>query len=195
MPNQDTTTTPSATGGAASPELEAARDGYQQLLDGFLTVQLATADAEGNPEASYAPAVMDANRDFYLQASELAKHLWNLRATPRASVLIIEDEGGCETIFARRRVSFDCEVVEIERHSEEWERGTALLETRHGKMAGHLKGMADFHLFRLRPLGGRLVLGFGKAYDVGGARMDELSHIGAGNGGGHRRERGGKEAR
>ncbi len=191
MPNQDNTTVTEA---EPASELESAQVGYGALLDAARSIHLATVDECGQPEASYAPVCMDASRNFYVHVSELATHSWNLRATGRASVLVVEDEASCETIFARKRVSFDCEVTEIERHGEEWDRVMQAYEAKHGKMVGFLKTMEDFHLFRLTPQSGRLVLGFGKAYEVGGPGMSELSHIGGGNGGGHRRENNKSEA-
>ena len=179
---------PDAAKATETGEFAEARAGYRALLEGFRSIHLATVDGDGTPEASYAPAVMDESGRLYVHVSELASHMWNLRSTGRASVLIIEDEGTCDTIFARKRVAFRCNAEEVPRLNAEWEAVLARLEAKHGKMAGYLKTMADFHLMRLTPLSGRLVLGFGKAYDVGGAGMREVGPIGAVNGGGHRKE-------
>ena len=169
------------------PELEKAQTGYQALLGGFQSIQLGTVAADGTPEASYAPAIVDAKRNFYIHVSELSAHTQNLMDTKKASVLVIEDEGVAEIIFARKRATFACFATQIERHCDEWESVIAQFEEKFGKMMGFLKTMEDFHLFRLEPTYARLVLGFGKAYDVSGAGMDAIAHV-SGKDGAHRRE-------
>ncbi|MEO0508971.1 MAG: pyridoxamine 5'-phosphate oxidase family protein [Verrucomicrobiota bacterium] len=169
------------------PEFEKAHEGYQALLEGFQSVQLGTTTPDGVPEASYSPSVLDEKRHFYVHVSELSAHTSNLMDTGKASVMIIEDEGTCENLFARKRVTFTCTATQIERHNEEWEKVMLHFEEKFGKMIGFLKTMEDFHLFRLEPSFARLVLGFGKAYDVTGSAMDEITHV-AGKGIAHRKE-------
>ena len=169
------------------PELEKAQIGYQALLNEFKSIQLGTVDLEGIPEASYSPAIVDDDRNFYVHVSELSSHTANLRETGRASLLVIEDESTASNIFARKRVGFTCKTELIERRTDDWEKVMDQFEDKFGKMVDFLKTMEDFHLFRLRPEKGRLVLGFGKAYEVMGEKLSELQHIG-GNGKGHRVE-------
>ena len=170
-----------------NPELEKAQIGYQALLNEFKSIQLGTVDLEGIPEASYSPAIVDDERNFYVHVSELSSHTANLRETGRASLLVIEDESTASNIFARKRVGFTCSAELIERRTDDWEKVMDQFEDKFGKMVDFLKTMEDFHLFRLRPKKGRLVLGFGKAYEVMGEKLSELQHIG-GNGKGHRVE-------
>ncbi|MGF1452891.1 MAG: HugZ family protein [Opitutales bacterium] len=169
------------------PALEEARREYYALLGGFSSVQLATVSTEGQPDASYSPAVVDDAGNFFVYVSELASHTRNLRETPRASVMIIEDEATCGQIFARKRVTFACESELIERRSDQWEDLIARFEEKFGKLMSHLKTMADFSLYRLTPLKGRLVFGFGKAFEVGGPNMGEIGYI-RGTGSGHTKE-------
>jgi putative heme iron utilization protein len=169
------------------PELEKAQQGYQDLLAGFQSIQLGTVSADGTPEASYSPAIVDDARRFYVYVSELAAHTGNLMETGKASVLVIEDEGTADIIFARKRATFTCQAIRIDRHNEEWESVIARFEHKFGKMMGFLKTMEDFHLFRLEPSYARLVLGFGKAYDVTGSQMSEIVHVN-GKSGAHRKE-------
>jgi putative heme iron utilization protein len=175
------------------PELEKAQTGYQALLDGFQSIQLGTVSTDGHPEASYSPAIVDEARNFYVHVSELSAHTGNLMETGKASVLVIEDEAAAEIIFARKRVTFTCEAERIERHTDDWEAIITRFEEKFGKMMGFLKTMEDFHLFRLEPSYARLVLGFGKAYDVTGPHMNEIEHVN-GKGGAHRKEGHRKEA-
>ena len=182
---------------AASPlaegqEFAEAQAGYEALLNEFQSIQLGTADQTGVPEASYSPSIVDEGRNFYVHVSELASHTSNLRDSARASVLIIEDESTAENLFARKRVAYQCSASLIERHSDQWESVIDQFEEKFGKIVGFLRTMEDFHLFKLTPTSGRLVLGFGQAYDVSGTGMKDLSHVGAGSGKnsnqGHRKE-------
>lgn len=170
------------------PELEKAEAGYQALLDSFQSIQLGTAGTDGTPEASYAPAIVDEARNFFVHVSELSSHTQNLADTGKASVLVIEDESAAEIIFARKRVTFACSAVPVARHNDEWERVIAKFEEKFGKMMGFLKTMEDFHLFRLEPSFARLVLGFGKAYDITGSGMNDIEHVNGKNGAAHRKE-------
>ena len=182
---------------AASPlaegqEFAEAQAGYEALLNEFQSIQLGTADQTGVPEASYSPSIVDEGRNFYVHVSELASHTSNLRDSARASVLIIEDESTAENLFARKRVAYQCSASLIERHSDQWKNVIDQFEEKFGKIVGFLKTMEDFHLFKLTPTSGRLVLGFGQAYDISGTGMKDLSHVGASSGKnsnqGHRKE-------
>jgi len=154
----------------------------------FQSVQLATIGDGGEAEASYAPAVADEKGRILIFVSELASHTDNLMRHPAASALIIEDESTCQSIFARKRLTLRCQVEEVPRHSHDWDSGIAALEQKHGKMMRYLKTLEDFHLFRLRPLAGRLVLGFGQAYDLSGADLSEVRQATSASGSGHRKE-------
>ena len=177
---------------AESQQFAEAQAGYEALLDKFQSIQLGTADQTGVPEASYSPSIVDEGRNFYVHVSELASHTSNLRNSARASVLIIEDESSAENLFARRRVAYQCSASLIERHSDQWESVVDQFEEKFGKIISFLRTMEDFHLFKLTPTSGRLVLGFGQAYDVSGTGMKNLSHVGASSGKnsnqGHRKE-------
>ena len=162
-------------------EFDKARAGYEALLKGFQSIQMGTANQAGIPEASYSPSIMDESSNFYVHVSELASHTSNLRDSACASVLIIEDESTAENLFARKRVAYQCSALLIERHSKKWNSVVDKFEEKFGKIIGFLKTMEDFHLFKLIPKSGRLVLGFGQAYDLCGAGMKDLSHVGAGS--------------
>lgn len=145
-----------------SAEIEAFRAGFKTLV-------MATSDADGLPTASYTPYVDDPD-GFVVFVSELAQHTGNLLERRRAAVLFIEDESASANLFARRRLGYDCEVIEIARDSAD---GTALLDRFEARLGGTvrvLRSLPDFHLIRLRPLGGSYVKGFGAAYQWEGMR-------------------------
>lgn len=159
---------------------------YQTLLDSFQSVQLGTVNAEGVPDASYTPAIVDETRSFYVYVSNLSSHTQNILDQKLASLMVIEDESTAAQIFARKRVTFACQANKIERDTDRWTEVTGTFIEKFGKMFEHLMGMADFHLIELKPVKGRLVVGFGRAFDVTGDRMDTLEHI-RGEGKGHTR--------
>lgn len=158
------------------PDLRDARRAYQALLNRSRSLILATINPDGSPLASYAPFIIDERRQFYVFISQLAAHTANLRRTEQASVMLIEDESTAAEIFARQRVTFQCQATLVSRNSPAGEAALAAYEARFGQMVGLLKSLPDFQLFKLQPQSGSLVLGFGQAYEVGGERFDDLTH-------------------
>ena len=65
----------------------------REFRDGCRTLQLATVDGEGNPNASYAPFVLQED-GYYVLISEIARHARNLQQVPKVSLMLIEDETG-----------------------------------------------------------------------------------------------------
>lgn len=158
-----------------SPALKDAHHAYQALLNQSRSLILATVSPDGRPLASYAPFIVDDRRQFYILISQLAAHTANLRQTGQASIMLIEDEGVAAQIFARRRVTFQCQATLVARDSAEGEAVLTDYEARFGRMAGLLKSLPDFQLFRLAPQSGSLVLGFGQVYQINGERFDDLT--------------------
>ena len=89
----------------------------------------------------------------------------------------LSDEEEAENIFARRRVTFECNVELLERETEDWRRIMLLFDQREPELMETLRRLMDFQLLRLRAKSGVFVKGFGKTYKISGARMDELSHV------------------
>ncbi len=158
-------------------EFEEAGHGLDILLDTSRSVVLATASGEGAPFASYAPVYVDNQRALYVYVSRLAKHYAYLSRQKRASAMFIEDEKTAENLFARKRLTLDCAATLIERDSVEWSDMMDLMTERLGDTMAYLRGMTDFDLFRLEAKSGRLVLGFGKAYQVGGVGLNEIGYV------------------
>lgn len=144
----------------------------EALLDKSKSLILASVDAKGGADASYSPFVRDDDGNLYIYVSTLAKHTRNLRSAKAASVMIIEDEQDAASLYARRRLTLDCSVEPIERDSPPFEERMQIFQQRFGEIIDTLAGMKDFHLFRLVPQTGRLVLGFGAAYTVTGLLVD-----------------------
>lgn len=134
------------------------------------TLQLATQDADGVPNASYAPFAL-ADDGFYILVSELARHGTNLQVSDKLSVMLIEDESESKSVFARKRLTFDATAEVVARDSDTFTKGVAALSIRFGDMIDNLAALKDFNLFKLNPHHGLYVKGFGQAFSLSGAEL------------------------
>lgn len=140
------------------------------------TLQLATVDADGRPNVSYAPFVQ--NQDgYFVLISEIARHARNLQVNPSVSIMMIEDEGGSKQLFARKRLTFDAVAKVVERDSEQWNQVIAQLQERFGEIIDGLSQLQDFVLFNFKPEHGLFVKGFGQAYQVSGDDLVDFVHL------------------
>jgi putative heme iron utilization protein len=148
------------------------------MIESRNSLMLSSLTEEGVPYASYAPYAIGDNC-LYVLISEIAVHGKNLQLNPEASVLIIEDEDSAEELFARLRVVLKVNAQVMEIDSDGWNIGLNALVERHGDRISSLSQMSDFKLFKLNPMGGRYVKGFGKAYQIEGGSLGgtSLSHL------------------
>ncbi len=137
----------------------------KELIENTKSVILATVDAEGNPNSSYAPFVQVDNT-FYILVSFMAKHTKNLSEGRKTSVMFIEDESATKQIYARERLTLEATTSQIDRDSEVWNQVIAQLKETHGKVVDIISEMGDFILIALQPVKGSYVNGFGSAYFV-----------------------------
>ncbi|WP_309397660.1 HugZ family protein [Cerasicoccus maritimus] len=154
--------------------ISAAEADYAELLANTQSLILATGGASPTPESSYVPHVRDAQGNFYVFVSEMARHTINLRGGNTASVMLIEDESAAKQIFARRRATYTVKPEELPRDSEECKVQIDAFREKFGGMIDMLAGMNDFHMIRLVPTSGRVVLGFAAAFRVTGENWDKL---------------------
>lgn len=146
----------------------------KKFIETIQTTILGTLDAKNHPFSSYAPYVYDTNR-FYVYISDIATHAKNIQKNPKVSLFFIEDESKTSNMFARKRLSLQCESRKIERGSERFESVLGLFSDKFDvKMGETLKKMVDFNLYEFKTLYGEATFGFGKAYLIGGENMDEL---------------------
>ncbi len=148
------------------------------LLGRNKSLFLSSLNTDGSPHSSYAPFAIKDDALLIL-ISGLAAHTQNLLRSPQISALIADDESQCEEIFARLRVTYDLQVNVIESHSSEWEESVGILEDRLGERVRQISQLGDFVLFKLIPIKGRFVKGFGKAYEVLGGTLagQEVVHV------------------
>ncbi|MGF1863953.1 heme utilization protein HutZ [Enterovibrio norvegicus] len=152
----------------------------QEFRDVRKTLQLGTVDKDGKPHTSYAPFAFS-EQGYYILVSDLATHGQNLKHSKAVSIMMIEDENEARSIFARRRLSFDTNAELIERESALWQQGIDVMQTRLGEMIDNLSQLGDFRLYRLNPVMGRYVKGFGQAFDVTGEDLLSIVHLNEGH--------------
>ena len=156
---------------------ESLEESFTNFKQSVKTLQLSTLTAEGKPNASYSPFVVDKQGNFYIFVSQLASHTQDLLANPQASILLIQDEADARQIFARRRISYQCDVEIVSDDSSDYLLMLNALEERFGNVVELLRTLPDFILFKLTPFQGQYVKGFGKAYKLVGDGLLELEHI------------------
>lgn len=158
-----------------SDNLQAVHDKCRDFPEAFQSLLIASCNASGLPEASYA-AYIDEAGDYYVYLSELAAHTQNLQENPRCSVLFIEDEQAADHLFARQRLVYQCDVAEVSRQTPRFEEIMDLFEAKFGGFMKMMRKLEDFHLFRLVRVKGKFVAGFAQAYEISGNTLDEVKH-------------------
>lgn len=158
----------------AQKEVKPIAPKVKELVANSKSVILGTIDAEGTPNASYAPFVKIHNV-FYILVSFMARHTRNLRDQKKVSMMFIADESASKQIYARERLTLDATTTQVARDSEEWHTVTEALKERHGKVVDVIAPMEDFIMIALHPSKGAYVNGFGSAYFVD-ANLEVLEH-------------------
>jgi len=138
----------------------------RELLERERQGVLATLAARrgGWPFASVTPFATDGNGEPLLLLSELAEHTRNLRADPRAS-LLVQDSRALEDPQAGARVTLlgTLETIDAETAKERY------LE-RHPR-AAEFAGLGDFNVWVLHVSEARFVNGFGDMGWLGGNKL------------------------
>jgi putative heme iron utilization protein len=154
--------------------LEAERD---SLLTAAKTVLMAAPGDDGAPpEMGVTPLVWHEGAMF-IYPSRLSAHVRAVLAAGSAACLVIEDEASAQNIWARKRIKFDSEIIDIDRNSNIFNEVCDVFATRHGPTMGLIREFTDFHLFQLRPSGGVMVLGFAQAYRLAGSNLAVTAHL------------------
>ena len=148
-------------------------DEAESLINQFKTVQLATINSLGNPEASYTPYIRESGR-YYIFISKLASHTNNMLVHPILSLFFIQNEGEAKNLFARRRLALECSATPLSRESTEWGPLLDKFREAQGPTVDLLRSLADFQLFELKPIKGNYVKGFGQAFLLEGKDLNEV---------------------
>lgn len=142
-------------------------------LKPFKSAVLGTISENGYPFSSYAPFYYD-GASIYIFISNIATHAKNMQQRPKASAFFIEDESQTQQIFARKRISLQCDVTHISKDDGSYEPVMEAFVSKQGETLTMLMGMKDFNLYVLTPIYGEATFGFGEAYSIGGEQMNEL---------------------
>jgi putative heme iron utilization protein len=168
------------TANATEAALVRAQELVQRIRDSATMVHLATASADGTPESSLVPAVLESDGEIIVLVSGLARHTANLRENPRASILLLEKDG--ETArrqpMATPRLTLRCQVEPLPRDGPTWGQAMSRFHAVFGEAVAVLSALSDFGTFRLRPEAGRLVAGFGQAFEVDPRDWTRLTRVG-----------------
>ena len=144
------------------------------------SVQLATVDADGEPHCGYTPFAYD-GAALVVLVSRLSVHTRDLLATGRCGADADRGRGGRRQALRAHPCDVpSCRAERVARDTGDWEILLGALHERHGKMIGLLRQLPDFELFRLRPVSGQFVMGFGKAYRLSGESLDTFEHATSG---------------
>lgn len=135
---------------------------FQKFIEPSNTLFLATVDEQGNPHASIAPFVRDEDGNFYIYLSGLALHSLNIKANQKADILFRENESRCETVFSCQRLRYQCRATVSEFSDEILKK----FQNLSGEIIDNLRQLPDFTLFKLDPVDGRFIAGFGRAYRI-----------------------------
>lgn len=160
--------------------LTTAQTQAKRLIGDLQSVVIASIDSDNTPHSSYSPVVYDGGK-AYCYMSTIAQHARNLQHSSKASLMWIDEESQTKQIFARNRLTFDCTAQALE--FEEQETKHPLFVEKFGKIVDGFMKMKDFSIYEFTPISGRLVIGFGQAYDVS-ADLETIQHV-TGGGKGH----------
>ena len=161
------------------PDQEALVSEIVAFRGSFNVLQLATADAGGQPEASHAPFVRDEAGCFLILVSGLARHTQNLLQQPSASVLLLENQVGRPNPFALRRLQYLCSAEIIDRKKDvlAHEASINLFREVFGKFVDTLNALGDFQVVRLTPESGKYVRGFAQTFTLDANDSDSVVHV------------------
>ncbi|MEC8539123.1 MAG: hypothetical protein VXY51_05255 [Pseudomonadota bacterium] len=153
--------------------LEAERD---SLIGSARTVLMAAPSNAEIPEMGVTPFVRH-DGATYIYPSRLSAHVRAILESGEGAFLFIEDENVAQNIWARKRIKINAHITEIERKSEIFETVCDLFSDRHGPTMSLIRDFTDFHLLRLQPTDGVMVLGFAKAYRLSGPELAVSEHL------------------
>ena len=150
------------------------RELLRKLLTGERVLSLAVV-AEGEPVAGLLPFVPTADFGALLvQASRLARHSKGLREGAPFSALIHAPDAEDADPLQILRVTLGGKVEALPAEGPEAEEARVAYLARF-PTAGITLGLGDFGFYRLRIESGRLVAGFGRAFNLEASSLRELA--------------------
>ena len=117
---------------------------FESFKSSIKTLCLSTVTADNKPAASYAPFFEDDAGNFYIFVSQLASRTQDLLSNPIAGVLLMEDEAKSRQLFARQRISYQCDVDIIRPDDKHFNQILDAFEKRQGNTVALLRTLSDF---------------------------------------------------
>ena len=149
----------------------------RERLEGLLTAQRLLALAvvvDGEPVAGLVPYVVAADfAALYIQASRLARHTRGLDGG-RWSGVVHEPDSDAQDPLQVARLVLEGDVTQLDGESPDFKDAARAFLRRFPASATTLQ-LADFALYRLGLESGRLILGFGQAYNLSRSHFTELA--------------------
>lgn len=145
-------------------------DDARRFLKHLLTQQRVAALGTlhgGDPQVTMVPFALDrhdtADPALLIHISALATHTRDLRAHPRASLLVMDTLTDPEAAQALGRVTLQGDARFLERDTAEDDHARAVYLARFPSAAVTFE-LSDFSMVRITPHSARLVAGFGRAF-------------------------------
>ena len=142
-----------------------------KLLEQAKTLHISTGNSKvADIDWGVAPFIREKGI-FYIYVSELGGHVRSILRKNPILYSVVEDEVFAQNIWARIRLKFTAETMEIHRDKREFEIICEKIAERHGNVMNVIREFSDFHLFAIKPVSGVIVTGFGSAYNVSGVDL------------------------
>ena len=135
-----------------------------------------SGDDSSCPELGVTPSIRHDDH-FFIYPSRLSAHVRVMMESGVSQFLVMEDEASAQNIWARKRIRFTAEIIEIDRHSDDFNLLSDIFAARHGPTMNLIRDFTDFHMLKLVPLHGVMVLGFAKAFRLEGGGLDIVAHL------------------
>lgn len=135
---------------------------YKLFLSKKNTAVISMKDDKGEPFSSCAPFILKDN-NLYIYISEVASHHKYLVNNAQVDVMLTADQADSNNPFATERARFSCHPETIEDDDAVFDEFTNRFNP---SLINMLRKLGDFTLFRLTPISGRYVVGFGLAFDT-----------------------------
>ena len=140
------------------------------------TILLTARGASDHPEMGVTPFIRHEDA-LFIYPSRLSAHVRAVLARGQGQFLLIEDEQAAQNIWARVRLKFDADIDEIARQDTLFAPLCDAFAVAHGPTMGVIRDFTDFHMLKLLPVSGVMVLGFAKAYQPEGPMLDVAAHL------------------
>ena len=155
------------------------REGLVAERDAILNAARTVIIAAGTGDV---PEIGVTPMDFYqgqifIYPSRLSAHVRCMLEAEKAQFMFVQDEADAQNIWARKRIKICANIIEIKRNSNEFDEAASIFTEAHGPTMNLIRDFSDFHMLKLLPENGVMVLGFAKAYRLEGTSLDIVSHL------------------